>query len=41
MTTEVLTAATAPRRRRSPALGYGLAAVVSVCVWALLLASLL
>jgi hypothetical protein len=40
MTTEVFAAA-APRARRSPALGYGLAALVSGCVWTLLLVTLL
>lgn len=40
MTTEVITAS-APRVRRTPALGYGLAALVSGCVWTLLLVSLL
>ncbi|WP_255353999.1 hypothetical protein [Brevundimonas sp. Leaf363] len=40
MTTKVLAAA-APHAQRSPVLGYGLAALVSGCVWTLLLATLL
>lgn len=40
MTTKAIAAAPA-QSRRSQALGYGLAALVSTCVWALLLASLL